>query len=90
MSCEPSRDKLVPVIEPVDSACEGGGKAGRRFGGLAVDTWGLNVTLRGGRWLVGDGRRAEGDRRGVLSVAGVAADAMIVYGRGGLWVKMFS
>ena len=68
-------------MEPEDSACEGGGKEGRRFGGLAVETCGLKVTLRGGFWLVGDGRRADGeDSRGVLSEA-VAVEAMLA-----LWV----
>lgn len=52
----------------VDKDCVGGGIIGRRFGGLAADTWGLNVTLRGGLVVVGVGRGDEGDgRRGALS-----------------------
>ena len=37
---------------------EGDGNAGRRLGGLADETCGLNVTLRGG---LGDGRGEDGD-----------------------------
>ena len=51
--------------------CVGGGNAGRRFGGLAADTSGLNVTLRGGfAGCVGRGDDGDG-RRGVRSVAAV-------------------
>lgn len=60
--------------------CDGGGNAGRRLGGLAADTWGLNVTLRGG-FVVDVGRGDDGDgRRGVRSVDGVVEAMSVLFG----------
>ena len=65
----------------LENECDGGGNIGRRLGGLAADTCGLNVTLRGG-FVVDVGRGDDGEgRRGVLSV-GVAEDAMTAMSRG--------
>lgn len=67
----------------VDKDCDGGGKAGRRFGGLAAETWGLNVTDRGGLVAMGDEGapevRLELWRRGVVSDGvAVVADAIVL------------
>ena len=70
----------------VDRDCVGGGSTGRRLGGLAADTWGLNVTLRAG-FVVGVGRGDEGEgRRGVRSDA-VVEDAMAARGMRVEWVN---
>lgn len=38
MGCPPSRGGLIVAAALVDKDCEGGGKAGRRLGGLAAET----------------------------------------------------
>lgn len=78
---------VAAAIDPLDRVCDPCGKGGRRFGGLAADTCGLNVTLREGFWL-GIGLIADGEEsRGVVSEEAFAA--AIVARRGFLAVAIY-
>lgn len=75
MGWEPSRAFwVVEDKEPVERDCEGGGKAGRRRGGLAVETCGLKVTFLVG--LVGRGSEVAEvvGRSGVVSDMGAVEE----------------
>jgi len=66
--------KVAEVV--VERGCCWDGGAGRRLGGEEDVTWGLKVTLRGGRGAVGMGEEV---RSGVVSVAAEAIAVGISY-----------
>ncbi len=76
MGWEPSRGGIAvaKALVEVDAVCCG--KAGRRFGGLDEDTWGLKVTLRGGLVAIGEVCLW---RSGVVSDGAAAEEAIVQF-----------